>query len=82
MVRSKRDPEGRLPLENPHVGEMVNARVHDLEFGMDEREEQPSHWSDLGFTFNTRHRPRIRTGTGGNLRPTLPCRVNNSFWLV
>ena len=27
--------------------EMVNARVRDLEFGMDEREGRPSHWNTL-----------------------------------
>lgn len=47
LVRSKRDPEGRWPLENPHKVEMVNARLRDLEFGMDEREAQPSHWNTL-----------------------------------
>jgi hypothetical protein len=47
LVRSKRDPEGRWPLENPHESEMVNARVRDLEFGMDEREGRPSHWNTL-----------------------------------
>jgi len=47
LVRSKRDAEGRWPLENPHKGEMVNARVRDLEFGMDEREGRPSHWNTL-----------------------------------
>src|SRR5205814_4026947 len=47
LVRSKRDAEGRLPLENPHKSEMVNARLRDLEFGMDEREGQSSHWNPL-----------------------------------
>src|SRR2546427_6658302 len=47
LVRSKRDAEGRLPLENPHESEMVNARVRDLEFGMDEREGRPSRWNTL-----------------------------------
>ena len=47
LVRTKRDAEGRLPLENPHESEMVNARVRDLEFGMDEREGQPSRWNTL-----------------------------------
>jgi hypothetical protein len=47
LVRSKRDAEGRLPLENPHEVELVNARVRDLEFGMDEREGLPSHWNTL-----------------------------------
>jgi len=47
VVRSKRDAEGRWPLENPHEVELVNARVRDLEFGMDEREGQPSHWNTL-----------------------------------
>ena len=43
LVRTKRDAEGRSPLENPHESEMVNARVRDLEFDMDEREGRPSH---------------------------------------
>ena len=47
LVRSKRDAEGRLPLENPHESEMVNARVRDLEFDMDEREGRPSRWNTL-----------------------------------
>ena len=47
LVRSKRDAEGRLPLENPHDSEMVNARVRDLEFDMDEREGRPSRWNTL-----------------------------------
>jgi hypothetical protein len=47
LVRSKPDAEGRLPLENPHEVELVNARVRDLEFGMDEREGRPSHWNTL-----------------------------------
>jgi len=47
LVRSKRDAEGRWPLENPHEIELVTARVRDLEFGMDEREGRPSHWNTL-----------------------------------
>jgi len=47
LVRSKRDAEGRLPLENPHESEMVNARVRDLDFDMDEREGRPSRWNTL-----------------------------------
>jgi len=47
LVSSKRDADGRLPLENPHKGEMVNARLRDLEFGMDEREGRPSRWNTL-----------------------------------
>jgi hypothetical protein len=47
LVRSKRDAEGRLPLENPHESEMVTARLRDLEFGMDEREGRPSRWNTL-----------------------------------
>ncbi len=47
LVRSKRDAEGRWPLENPHEVDLVNARVRDLEFGMDEREGRPSHWNTL-----------------------------------
>jgi len=47
LVRSKRDADGRLPLENPHESEMVDARLRDLEFGMDEREGRPSRWNTL-----------------------------------
>jgi hypothetical protein len=47
LVRSKRDADGRWPLENPHKSEMVSARVRDLEFGMDEREGRPSRWNTL-----------------------------------
>ena len=47
LVRSKRDAEGRWPLENPHEVELVNARVRDLDFGMDEREGRLSHWNTL-----------------------------------
>jgi len=47
LVRSKRDAEGRLPLENPHESEMVNARVRDLDFDMDEYEGRPSRWNTL-----------------------------------
>jgi hypothetical protein len=47
LVRSKRDPEGRLPLENPHESELVDARVRDLGFDMDEREGLPSRWNTL-----------------------------------
>jgi len=47
LVRSKRDAQGRWPLENPHESELVNARVRDLEFGMDEREARPSRWNTL-----------------------------------
>ena len=47
LVRSKRDAEGRVPLENPHESEMVNARVRDLEFDMNERDGRPSRWNTL-----------------------------------
>jgi len=47
LVRSKRDAESRLPLENPHESELVNARVRDLEFDMGEREGRPSRWNTL-----------------------------------
>ena len=47
LVRSKRDADGRWPLENQHESEMVNARLRDLEFGMDERERRPSRWNTL-----------------------------------
>jgi hypothetical protein len=47
LIRSKRDAEGRLPLENPHESELVNARVRDLGFDMDEREGRPSRWNTL-----------------------------------
>jgi hypothetical protein len=47
LVRSKRDAEGRWPLENPHESEMVNARIRDLGFDMDEGEGRPSRWNTL-----------------------------------
>ncbi|MDQ2913951.1 MAG: hypothetical protein M3T56_11930 [Chloroflexota bacterium] len=47
LIRSKRDAKGRLPLENPHESELVNARVRDLEFDMDERQGRPSRWNTL-----------------------------------
>jgi len=47
LVRSKRDAQGRLPLENAHESEMVNARLRDLGFDMDEREGRPSRWNTL-----------------------------------
>ena len=47
LVRSKRAADGRWPLENPHEVELVNARVRDLDFGMDEREGRSSHWNTL-----------------------------------
>jgi hypothetical protein len=47
LVRSKRDPEGRWPLETPHPTEMVDTRLLDLDFGMDEGEGRPSHWNTL-----------------------------------
>jgi hypothetical protein len=39
LVRSKRDADGRWPLENPHPGE--------LHFAMDEGEGRPSRWNTL-----------------------------------
>jgi hypothetical protein len=47
LVRSKRDADGRLPLENPHEVELVNARVRDLDLDLAEREGRPSHWNTL-----------------------------------
>jgi hypothetical protein len=47
LVRSKRDTDGRWSLENPHQSEMVNARTRDLDFGLDEREGEPSRWNTL-----------------------------------
>ena len=47
LVRSKRDADGRLRLENPHESELVDARVRDLELDMDEREGRPSRWNTL-----------------------------------
>ena len=47
LVRSKRDADGRWPLENPHQSEMVDARLRDLALDMDEREGRPSHWNTL-----------------------------------
>jgi hypothetical protein len=42
IVRSKRDAEGRWPLENPHPGE--------LHFEIDEGEGKPSRWNTLRAT--------------------------------
>ena len=39
IVRSRRDADGRWPLENPHPGE--------LHFAMDEGEGRPSRWNTL-----------------------------------
>jgi hypothetical protein len=39
LVASKREADGRLPLENPHPGE--------LHFAMDEGEARPSRWNTL-----------------------------------
>jgi hypothetical protein len=61
LVRSKRDAEGRLPLENPHKSEMVNARLRDLGFDMDERAGRPSRW-------NTLRALRVLRGAGGPKR--------------
>ena len=47
LVQSKRDAEGRWPLENPHENELVDARIRDLGFDMDEREGKPSRWNTL-----------------------------------
>ena len=47
LLRVKRDADGRWPLENPHMVEMVNARLRDIEFGMDEREGAPNVWNTL-----------------------------------
>jgi hypothetical protein len=47
LVLSKRDADGRWPLENIHEVELVNARLRDLDFDMDEREGRPSHWNTL-----------------------------------
>ena len=47
LVRSKRDTDGRLALENPHESELVDARIRDLGFDMGEREGQPSRWNTL-----------------------------------
>src|SRR5207302_11418237 len=47
LIRAKRDAAGRLPLENPHESEMVNARVRDLDFDMDERDGRASRWNTL-----------------------------------
>jgi hypothetical protein len=47
LVRSKRDADGRWPLENLHEDELVNARLRDLDFDMDERERRPSRWNTL-----------------------------------
>jgi hypothetical protein len=47
LVRSKRDADGRWPLDHVHEEEMVKSRLRDLEFDMGEREGQPSYWNTL-----------------------------------
>jgi len=47
LIRSKRDADGRWSLERQHEVELVNARVRDLGFDMDEREGRPSRWNTL-----------------------------------
>jgi hypothetical protein len=47
VVRSRREEDGRWPLENPHESEMVRTRVRDLGFDMGEREGIPSRWNTL-----------------------------------
>jgi len=47
LLRSKRDEDGRLPLENPHETDLVDARIRDLQFGLDEGEGRPSRWNTL-----------------------------------
>jgi hypothetical protein len=47
QVRSRRDADGRWPLERAHKVEMVNARTSDLDFGMDQQEGAPSAWNTL-----------------------------------
>src|SRR5437588_281064 len=42
LVESKRDADGRWPLENPHLGQ--------LHFAMDEGEGKPSRWNTLRAT--------------------------------
>jgi len=42
LVESKRDADGRWPLENPHPGQ--------LHFAMDEGEGRPSRWNTLRAT--------------------------------
>jgi hypothetical protein len=42
LVESKRDGDGRWPLENPHSG--------DVHFDMDEGEGRPSRWNTLRAT--------------------------------
>jgi len=45
--RSKRAADGRLALENPHESELVEARIRDLGFDMEERKGRPSRWNTL-----------------------------------
>ena len=47
LVRFKRDSDGRLPLENPHETDLVDARLSDLGVGLEETEGQPSLWNTL-----------------------------------
>src|SRR5207248_9687721 len=94
LVRSKRDAEGRLPLENPHESEMVNARVRDLEFDMDEREGPPSRcntlralrvlrWAGRSSPFPAgAHGPGSRTNSATSCRVPrqLTLKPLNPFW--
>ena len=45
--RSKRAADGRLSLGNPHESELVEARIRDLGFDMEERKGRPSRWNTL-----------------------------------
>jgi hypothetical protein len=47
VVRSMRDADGKWRRENVHETELVRARLADLDFGMDEREGEPSYWNTL-----------------------------------
>jgi hypothetical protein len=47
LVCSKRDADGRWPLEKIHEVEMVNAGFADLDLDMGERLGQPSRWNTL-----------------------------------
>jgi len=59
LVESKRDADGRWPLENPHPGE-----VH---FAMDEGEGRPSRWNTLRATRVLRwYEPARRSASSGS----------------
>ena len=47
LVADRREADGRWPLENPHDTHMVQTSVSDLDFGLNERDGEPSYWNTL-----------------------------------